>query len=53
MARDYPTDLAGFRRIHGVGEKKLADLGPAFVAAIAEHLAARDVPAVTPTSTRA
>jgi ATP-dependent DNA helicase RecQ len=52
MARDYPTDLAAFRGIHGVGEKKLADLGPAFVAAIAEHLAARagGPPAGTPAS---
>ena len=40
MAREYPTDPRAFRRINGVGEKKLAELGPAFTAAIAAHVAA-------------
>ncbi len=40
MAREYPTDAGAFRRINGVGEKKLADLGETFVGAIAEHVAA-------------
>ena len=38
MAREYPTDPASFRRINGVGDKKLADLGPVFLRAIAEHV---------------
>jgi ATP-dependent DNA helicase RecQ len=40
MAREYPTDAAAFARISGVGEKKLADLGPAFMGAIAAHVEA-------------
>ena len=40
MAREYPTDAAAFARISGVGDKKLADLGPAFMQAIAAHVAA-------------
>ncbi|MEZ4309432.1 MAG: DNA helicase RecQ [Polyangiaceae bacterium] len=40
MATLRPTDLASFRRIHGVGEKRLTDLGPTFLAAIQSHIAA-------------
>jgi ATP-dependent DNA helicase RecQ len=40
MAREYPTDAASFRRINGVGDRKLADLGTAFMGAIADHVAA-------------
>ena len=40
MAREYPTDAAAFRRINGVGDRKLAELGAAFMGAIAEHVAA-------------
>jgi ATP-dependent DNA helicase RecQ len=40
MAREYPTDARAFHRISGVGDKKLADLGPAFMEAIAAHVAA-------------
>jgi ATP-dependent DNA helicase RecQ len=40
MAREYPTDAAAFARISGVGDRKLADLGPAFMQAIAAHVAA-------------
>src|SRR5262249_32597699 len=52
MAREYPTDARAFLRINGVGDKKLADLGAAFMGAIAEHVAAhgrqRWEPAVPP-----
>ena len=37
MARDAPATLADLRRIPGVGDKKLADYGDAFLAAIAER----------------
>ena len=40
MAREYPMDVGAFRRINGVGDKKLADLGAAFMLAIGEHVAA-------------
>jgi ATP-dependent DNA helicase RecQ len=40
MAREYPLDARAFLRINGVGDKKLADLGEAFMATIAEHVAA-------------
>ena len=40
MASQYPADVEAFRRVHGVGEKKLADLGPTFLRAIQEHVAA-------------
>ncbi len=58
MAREYPTDPASFRRINGVGDKKLADLGPVFLPAIAAHVAAHgkqgfDEPAAPPAPTRA
>lgn len=38
MAREYPTDREAFRRISGVGDRKLAELGEAFMAAIASHV---------------
>jgi ATP-dependent DNA helicase RecQ len=38
MAREYPTDATAFRRINGVGEKKLAELGDVFMRAISEHV---------------
>jgi ATP-dependent DNA helicase RecQ len=37
MARRRPTTLDGFRHVQGVGEKKLADHGAAFVALIVRH----------------
>jgi ATP-dependent DNA helicase RecQ len=41
MARDYPMDVGAFRRINGVGDRKLADLGAAFMLAVGEHVAAQ------------
>jgi ATP-dependent DNA helicase RecQ len=38
LAAHRPTSDAGFLAIKGVGQKKAADLGPPFLAAIAEHL---------------
>ncbi|MFZ9682934.1 MAG: HRDC domain-containing protein, partial [Cephaloticoccus sp.] len=38
MARAYPAQLADMAGIFGMGEKKLAEYGPAFAAAIAEFL---------------
>jgi ATP-dependent DNA helicase RecQ len=38
MARDYPTDEAQFRRISGVGERKLAEFGAAFLREINDYL---------------
>jgi ATP-dependent DNA helicase RecQ len=40
MAREYPEDAAAFRRINGVGDKKLAEFGAAFMRAIGDHVAA-------------
>src|SRR5439155_582165 len=37
MARRRPTTLEGFRHVQGVGEKKLADHGAAFVALIVDY----------------
>ena len=39
MARAYPTTLAAFGRIPGVGQQKLRDFGEPFTVAIAEFLA--------------
>jgi ATP-dependent DNA helicase RecQ len=39
IAREYPTNKQALSTISGVGEKKLADLGPAFLAEVASHLA--------------
>ncbi len=38
MARLYPMDLESMSRISGVGERKRADFGAAFVAEIATHV---------------
>jgi len=38
FARDYPGDVASLLRIPGVGERKLADYGDAFLAVIAQWL---------------
>ncbi len=43
LAASKPSTAEEFRRIKGVGDKKAADLGPVFLAAIAEHLASRDL----------
>ena len=39
MARSYPTTLAEFRRIPGVGEQKLKTFAEPFLAAIGDYLA--------------
>ncbi|GAC1441376.1 MAG: ATP-dependent DNA helicase RecQ [Vulcanimicrobiaceae bacterium] len=38
MARDIPRDESDLRRIAGVGDRKLADYGDAFLAAIAHYV---------------
>jgi ATP-dependent DNA helicase RecQ len=38
MARHYPTTEVEFARISGVGERKLADFGQAFIRSITEYL---------------
>ncbi|MFT5052418.1 MAG: ATP-dependent DNA helicase RecQ, partial [Chlamydiales bacterium] len=38
MSAHKPTDDAGFRALKGVGDKKAVDLGPPFLAAIADYL---------------
>ncbi len=38
MSRAYPTTPDAFRQISGVGERKLCELGPAFMREIEEHL---------------
>ncbi len=38
MARTYPVDDEMFRRIQGVGDRKLREFGPVFMAEIAEHV---------------
>jgi ATP-dependent DNA helicase RecQ len=40
MASRVPTDTAMFREVRGVGDRKLADLGPSFLAVIREHAGA-------------
>jgi ATP-dependent DNA helicase RecQ len=40
MAREYPTNSTAFRRIPGVGERKLKDFGQPFLGEIKNHLAA-------------
>ena len=39
LARRRPTTLVNFRQVHGIGEKKTADFGSLFIAAIQEHCA--------------
>jgi ATP-dependent DNA helicase RecQ len=41
MARTYPETADAFRRVSGVGERKLADFGSMFVEAISEHVRAQ------------
>jgi ATP-dependent DNA helicase RecQ len=41
MAATCPTDPEAFGRVHGVGQRRLADLGPAFIGAIREHVEGR------------
>ena len=43
MARIRPSTPETFRNVHGVGEKKLADLGPRFLAAIVTYCAEHEV----------
>jgi ATP-dependent DNA helicase RecQ len=42
MAREYPGDDASLLRIPGVGERKLADYGPAFIGLISGFLETHD-----------
>jgi len=44
MARRRPSTLAGFRQINGVGDKKLADYGQAFVERIVAYCQANQLP---------
>jgi len=44
MARRRPSTLGGFGSVPGVGEKKLADYGPAFVERIAAYCAGNELP---------
>lgn len=44
MARRRPSTQEGFRRVRGVGEKKLADHGQAFVKRIVAYCRANEVP---------
>lgn len=41
MARDCPVSPAELRRVHGVGERKLAEFGPEFISAIRDYLGSR------------
>ncbi|MCZ6836143.1 MAG: RecQ family ATP-dependent DNA helicase [Planctomycetota bacterium] len=43
MAMLRPGDLHALKRVHGVGEKKLADLGPRFIESITRYCAANDL----------
>jgi ATP-dependent DNA helicase RecQ len=43
LARRRPTTLDGFRAIHGVGDRKAADLGETFLAAIHEYCEEHDL----------
>ena len=45
MARIRPGTLGAMRRIRGVGEKKLADVGPRFLSSIAEYCKERGLTA--------
>ena len=42
MAREYPTSLAEFGLLHGVGEKKLNEFGELFTKAVAAYLEANE-----------
>lgn len=58
MARHYPTTPNAFVRMSGVGEKKLNEFGPVFMAAISQYLQANkrmvfhDEPAASSTAKR-
>jgi ATP-dependent DNA helicase RecQ len=39
LARQRPTTLAGFRQVHGIGDKKTTEYGAIFLEAIASHAA--------------
>jgi ATP-dependent DNA helicase RecQ len=42
MARARPTTLAALRQLYGVGERKAADFGEAFLATITETIGCAD-----------
>ena len=42
MAREYPTSLAEFGLLHGVGEKKLNEFGELFTKSVATYLEANE-----------
>jgi ATP-dependent DNA helicase RecQ len=44
MARLRPTSAAAFLAVRGVGERKLADLGPRFIQHIANYCRTQDLP---------
>ncbi|GAB4327205.1 MAG: DNA helicase RecQ [Candidatus Zixiibacteriota bacterium] len=44
MAHRRPVSLPAFKQINGVGEKKCAEFGPAFIACIADWCRAHDLP---------
>ena len=48
LARRRPSTLEGFRQAKGVGEKKSADFGAAFVARIADYCRAQQLPMDVP-----
>jgi ATP-dependent DNA helicase RecQ len=48
LAARKPATPEEFRSVKGVGDKKAAELGPAFLEAIAAFVAARDAPPVPP-----
>jgi ATP-dependent DNA helicase RecQ len=48
LARCRPSTLDGFREIRGVGEKKLADYGEAFVTRIVDYCRANGLPMDVP-----
>jgi len=45
MAKRRPSTLTAFREISGVGQKKLAEFGDAFISAIVDYCNANSVPA--------
>jgi ATP-dependent DNA helicase RecQ len=50
LARVRPTSIAKMHLIYGIGEKKLAEFGEAFMAAIVEYCAGNDVPRDCPSA---
>lgn len=51
MARRRPSTLDGFRQVKGVGEKKLADYGQAFIERIVAYCRANELPLDVPPPT--